>query len=357
MKHRRIPRHRIAVAGAAAAALAAGALTLNSANAAPAPTPSTLSVASADKLADNLLSELGKEAAGSYYDADAKRLVVNVLNEKAATDVREQGAVARVVEHSLADLKAARSTLEADATIPGTSWSVDPKSNKVVVTADSTVKGAKLEKLNKVVDGLDGRATVERVAGEFTTFASGGQAIYSGGARCSLGFNVVKGGEPYFITAGHCGSTGSTWSTSSGGSAIGTMEESSFPGNDYALVKYTSGGSQPSEVDLYNGSSQTITQAGNATVGQEVQRSGSTTQVHGGEVTGLNETVNYQEGSVSGLIKTTVCAEPGDSGGSLFAGSTALGLTSGGSGNCSSGGTTFFQPVPEALSAFGASIG
>ncbi|WP_241780208.1 trypsin-like serine protease, partial [Streptomyces wadayamensis] len=51
-----------------------------------------------------------------------------------------------------------------------------------------------------------------------------------------------------------------------------------------------------------------------------------------------------------------VCAEPGDSGGALFAGSTALGLTSGGSGNCSSGGTTFFQPVTEALSAYGVSI-
>ncbi|MEU4685677.1 S1 family peptidase [Streptomyces xinghaiensis] len=360
MKHRRIPSHRIAIAGAGVAALVAGAFTLNSANATtadPAPAPATLSVASADKLAGTLLSDLGDEAAGSYYDAKERKLVVNVVDEGAAEGVRERGAVARVVEHSLAELKSARATLKAEATIPGTSWSVDPVTNKVVVTADSTVKGAKLEKLNKVVDGLDGRAAVERVAGEFKPFAAGGDAIHSGGGRCSLGFNVVKGGEPYFITAGHCGEQGSSWSDSAGGAAIGTMEESSFPGNDYALVKYASGADHPSAVNLYNGSTQEITQAGDATVGQQVQRSGSTTQVHDGEVTGLNETVNYQEGSVSGLIKTTVCAEPGDSGGSLFAGSTALGLTSGGSGDCSSGGTTFFQPVPEALSVFGASIG
>jgi streptogrisin B len=51
-----------------------------------------------------------------------------------------------------------------------------------------------------------------------------------------------------------------------------------------------------------------------------------------------------------------VCAEPGDSGGALYSGSTALGLTSGGSGNCSTGGTTFFQPVTEALSVYGATI-
>jgi streptogrisin D len=78
--------------------------------------------------------------------------------------------------------------------------------------------------------------------------------------------------------------------------------------------------------------------------------------VHSGTVTALNATVNYAEGSVYGLIKTTVCAEGGDSGGSLFAGTTALGLTSGGSGNCTSGGTTYFQPVTEALSVYGVSV-
>lgn len=114
----------------------------------------------------------------------------------------------------------------------------------------------------------------------------------------------------------------------------------------------------PSEVNLYNGSTQPITKAGEATVGMSVTRSGSTTQVHDGEVTALDATVNYGNGDiVNGLIQTTVCAEPGDSGGSLFSGDTAIGLTSGGSGDCSSGGETFFQPVPEALSAFGAEIG
>ena len=359
MKHRRITKRRTAIAGAGIAALVAGAFTLNSANASPADpiTPDILSAASATQLATQLTSDLGKAAAGTYYDTDAEKLVVNVLDEDAAETVRAKGAEARIVEHSMAQLNAARGTLEEQATIPGTSWSVDPTTNKVLVTADSTVKGAELEKLNKVVDGLDGKAAVERVAGEFKPLIAGGEAIYSGGARCSLGFNVLKDGRPYFITAGHCGDQGSSWSDSSGGSAIGTMEESSFPGDDFALVKYASGVDAPSAVDLYNGSSQEITAAGEATVGQAVQRSGSTTQVRDGAVTGLNETVNYQQGSVSGLIKTTVCAEPGDSGGSLFAGSTAIGLTSGGSGDCTSGGTTFFQPVTEALQVFGAEIG
>ncbi|MFI9255442.1 trypsin-like serine protease [Streptomyces sp. NPDC053069] len=53
------------------------------------------------------------------------------------------------------------------------------------------------------------------------------------------------------------------------------------------------------------------------------------------------------------MIQTTVCAEPGDSGGPLYDGTKALGITSGGSSDCTTGGTTFYQPVPEALSAYG----
>jgi streptogrisin D len=123
------------------------------------------------------------------------------------------------------------------------------------------------------------------------------------------------------------------------------------------LVKYPAGTSEPpGNVNLYNGSFQEITSAGDASVGQQVQRSGSTTGLHGGTVTGVNATVNYAEGTVTGLIQTNVCAEGGDSGGALFAGEVALGLTSGGSGNCSSGGTTFFQPVPEALGVYNVNV-
>jgi streptogrisin B len=103
--------------------------------------------------------------------------------------------------------------------------------------------------------------------------------------------------------------------------------------------------------------SEDITSAANATVGMSVTRRGLTTGIHSGCVTGLNATVNYGGGDiVYGMIKTNVCAEPGDSGGPLYPGTKAIGLTSGGSGNCSSGGATYFQPVTEALSAYGVSV-
>ena len=349
------------MAGSAVVALVAAGVTFQSANASddvPQFTVRTLTANAAGKLATTLGQDLGGDAAGSYYDAKSKNLVVNVVDRAAAEQVRQAGGRAKVVTNSLAELKSARQTLTTKATIPGTSWAVDPVSNKVIVTADRTVDGAAWDRLSTVVEGLGGKAELKKTAGEFKPFIAGGDAIWGNGGRCSLGFNVVKDGEPYFLTAGHCTEAISSWSDSQGGAEIGTNAGSEFPGNDFGLVKYTSDTPHPSEVDLYNGSTQPIAKAGEATVGMTVTRSGSTTQVHDGQVTGLDATVNYGNGDiVEGLIQTTVFAEPGDSGGSLFAGDTAIGLTSGGSGDCSSGGETFFQPVPEALAAFGAEIG
>ncbi|MFE7750327.1 S1 family peptidase [Streptomyces sp. NPDC057428] len=361
MKHRRISRKRAAMAGSAVLALVAAGVTFQTANASddvPTFTAKTLNAHSAGTLAASLDKALRGDTAGAYYDAETRNLVVNVVDEAAAEHVRQAGGRARLVENTPAELTDARQTLSAKATIPGTSWAVDPVSNKVVVTADRTVDGADWDKLSTVVEGLGAKAELTKSAGEFKPLIAGGDAIWGNGGRCSLGFNVVKGGEPYFLTAGHCTESITSWSDSQGGGEIGANEGSSFPDNDYGLVKYTSDTAHPSEVDLYNGSTQPITKAGDATVGMTVTRSGSTTQVHDGEVTALDATVNYGNGDiVNGLIQTTVCAEPGDSGGSLFAGDTAIGLTSGGSGDCSAGGETFFQPVPEALAAFGAEIG
>ncbi|MDT0432413.1 S1 family peptidase [Streptomyces salyersiae] len=361
MSHRRISRKRAALAGSAVVALVVTGVSFQTANASddvPQFTARTLTAQAAGNLATTLDKTLGADAAGAYYDAEAKHLVVNVLDEAAAEQVRQAGGTARIVQNSVAELKAARQTLADRAALPGTSWAVDPVSNKVVVTADRTVDSASWDKLGAVVKGLGGKAELNRTKGEFKPLIAGGDAIWGNGGRCSLGFNVVKDGEPYFLTAGHCTDAITSWSETQTGAEIGANEDSSFPDNDYGLVKYTSDTAHPSEVDLYNGSTQKITKAGEATVGMTVTRSGSTTQVHDGEVTALDATVNYGNGDiVNGLIQTTVCAEPGDSGGSLFAGDTAIGLTSGGSGDCSAGGTTFFQPVPEALAAYGAEIG
>ncbi|MGQ5640052.1 MULTISPECIES: S1 family peptidase [unclassified Streptomyces] len=248
--------------------------------------------------------------------------------------------------------KADSAVLKAD--IPGTAWAVDSKNDRVVVTVDSTVSKAEIAKIKQQAGANAGALTIKHTPGKFNKLISGGDAIYGGQYRCSLGFNVHSGSTYYFLTAGHCGQVASTWySNSSHTTVLGTNVGYSFPGNDFALVRYTNSSvSHPSAVG-----SQSITSAATPSVGQTVYRRGSTTGTHSGRVTALNATVNYGGGDVVyGLIQTTVCAEGGDSGGPLYAGTVAYGLTSGGSGDCTSGGTTFFQPVTEALSYYGVTL-
>jgi streptogrisin B len=109
-------------------------------------------------------------------------------------------------------------------------------------------------------------------------------------------------------------------------------------------------------VNTYPGLKQ-IYGTGNAFVGQSVCRSGATTGVRCGTVTAINATVNYPGGIVYGLIRTNICAEAGDSGGPLYTSSgLILGILSGGSGNCTSGGVTYYQPIAEILAVYGLSI-
>ncbi|MEV0808186.1 S1 family peptidase [Micromonospora sp. NPDC050200] len=234
--------------------------------------------------------------------------------------------------------------------VEGIAWHVDAASNRVVVTADSTVSRAEIAKIKQTAGAKAGAIRVERASGVFTPLLSAGDAIYGGQYRCSLGFNVVSGSTYYFLTAGHCGNVANTWYTNSSHTTlIGPTIGSSFPGNDYALVRYDNTSlSHPGGYSVAD-----------AFVGESVKRTGSTTGTHSGTVTALNVSVRYVGqggGTVKGMIQTTVCAEPGDSGGPLYDGTKALGITSGGSGDCRSGGTTFYQPVREAANAYGVTV-
>ncbi|MFJ5036740.1 S1 family peptidase [Streptomyces parvulus] len=371
MSHKRIPKRRAAIAAGGVAALGAAAILLPNANASQdggssdaAASPRTLKAADASDLASRLAGMLGDAFAGSYYDSGDQQLVVNVVagdDNQVVVEAKKAGADVREVENSMGELRGGATTLRSKAAVPGTSWAIDPRTNKILVTADSTVTGEKWDRLESTVQGLgSGMATLKKSAGTFRTFASGGDAIFGGGARCSLGFNVTAGdGAPAFLTAGHCGVAAEQWSDAQGGQPIGTVDQAVFPGEgDFALVRYDDPATEaPSEVNLGD-QTVPIAQAADATVGQQVFRMGSTTGLADGQVLGLDATVNYPEGTVTGLIQTDVCAEPGDSGGSLFTqDGQAIGLTSGGSGDCTAGGETFLQPVTTALEAVGATLG
>ncbi|GHA59758.1 serine protease [Streptomyces tauricus] len=255
---------------------------------------------------------------------------------------------------STTQLKSANSAvLKAD--VPGTAWATDAKTGKVVVTVDSTVSKAEIAKIKQAAGSNAGALQIKSTPGKINKLIKGGDAIYATSWRCSLGFNVRSGSTNYFVTAGHCTDGAGTWYSNSGRTTVlGPTAGSSFPTNDYGLVRY----SNTTIAKEGTAGSVDITSAATPSVGTNVIRTGSTTGTRTGRVTALNATVNYGGGDVVyGMIQTTVCAEPGDSGGPLYGSNgVAYGLTSGGSGNCTSGGTTFFQPVTEALSAYGVSV-
>ncbi|MEU2060440.1 S1 family peptidase [Streptomyces sp. NPDC013455] len=293
--------------------------------------------------------------AGSWIGADGKP-VVAVTDEAAARAVRRTGATAKVVRHSMDELRSATATLGSAPRVPGTAWAVDYRTNRVVVRADRTVSSGDWSRLTGVAARIGGFVHMERTKGAFTTRLNGALPMLSTGGRCSAGFNVTDGRSDFILTAGHCGPAGSVWfSDTRGDRQLGSTVNSAFPGSDFSLVQYAGGkaGAGADVVAVGGGKGVRITGAADPAVGQRVFRSGSTSGLRDGQVTALNATVNYPEGTVTGLVETTVCAEPGDSGGPLFSEGVALGVTSGGNGDCTTGGTTFFQPVTKALSTLG----
>ena len=312
-----------------------------------------------------LQQRLGAHFAGYWLDEASGQLTVGVTDARQAAIARVLGANPRVVARNAAALDAAMARLEARAAnVPAsvTGWYVDVTTNSTVVS----VLGSDPAAAAFAAAGGDG-VRIEQVAEAPVPYWSiiGGQAITVSGARCSAGFNVRSpAGVRYVITAGHCTNLGTAWNGTGG--VLGTRSGTSFPSNDYGIIRVTSAAATSNAlVDRYtSGSDVTVAGSTAAAVGARVCRSGSTTGWRCGFVQSKNQTVNYGSGNiVSGLTRTNACAEPGDSGGAfvtqpllLSTKVQAQGLTSGGSGNCTLGGTTFFQPVVEVLGAYGVSL-
>ncbi|CAL9336827.1 S1 family peptidase [Streptomyces sp. enrichment culture] len=318
---------------------------------------------SAERRATDAVPE-AREAAGSAYggawlDSTDGELTVAVTEEAGAATlkaVRAAGAAVRTVEHSAATLDAAKARIDRlDAPDGVSSWSVDPAANTVVVNVARERKNDNDVRRFVAEAREAGPVTVRTVREPARTFAAGtvgGDPYYTGNVRCSIGFSVHGG----FVTAGHCGGAGAAvrgWD----GSHIGHFQGSSFPGNDYAWVNVGSGWwTVPVVLGWGTVPDQLVRGSAEAPVGASVCRSGSTTRWHCGRVLAKNETVNYSQGAVHQMTKTSVCAQPGDSGGAFISGDQAQGVTSGGWGNCSSGGETWFQPVNEILNRYGLTL-
>ncbi|MEU3844789.1 alpha-lytic protease prodomain-containing protein [Streptomyces sp. NPDC028635] len=316
--------------------------------------------AEAGARAGRLRNTLGARFAGAWVKgATASQLTVATTRASDATAIRAQGAKAVVVKVSLSDLRAVKDKLDKAAlrakAVTTPVRYVDVRTNRVVVRATSRQAGNALVK----AAGVPAQQVTVRVAKERPRLLAdlvGGDAYHINNEfRCSIGFSVTKGEQNGFASAGHCGKPGDT-TTDPNGTAQGTFQASTFPGKDMSWVGVTSGWNVTPTVRGEGGATVNVAGSVEAMVGASVCRSGSTTGWHCGTIQEQNATVTYEEGTVNGLTQTSVCAEPGDSGGPYMAGAQAQGTTSGGSGDCTSGGTTFFQPINPTLSDFGLTL-
>lgn len=308
----------------------------------------------ATRTADTLRGLLGSDFGAFWFDASTGKAVVAVTNPARTGQVTAAGAEAKAVRYSEGQLTGVKDTLDR-MTAPSsvTGWYVDLPTNSVVVEVvdNAAQTQAFVAKARSLSDSV--RVVSEAARPELFYNVRGGDAWYGSNFRCSVGFSATDGsGGKHFVTAGHCTRSGGD-ATGYNRVALGRINGSHFgTGGDYGKVDVTSSQWTLQGVVTHGSSTVAVKGSSEAAVGASVCRSGSTSGWHCGTIQAKNQTVRYAEGTVTGLTKTNACAEPGDSGGSWISGSQAQGVTSGGSGNCSSGGTTFFSPVNPALSAY-----
>jgi alpha-lytic endopeptidase len=337
---------------------------------------------------------MGDSFAGSWLEqlpgGRAKLVVATTkspaLAARSVTGMDMREVEFRQVKHSLGALRAEADKLNAYSTYRVLrpirnilSWGMDERSNSVVI--ETTPDG-----VDEAIDfaagsGIDSAAVRivtkrYRYKTEATAILGGSRYIMNNGFACSIGFSARRnnpggGFTDYFLTAGHCAGNG-VIASGSNGKRIGIVFGSSYPFNDYAVVRvdrpqdwsvspYVRDNSGDGRLSIKGSSAQVV--------GGAICRSGFNSGFRCGKITSKNRTINYGSTSnpeiVYGLGLTDACSGPGDSGGSYVAlisnNWQAQGVHSGGGGtppgkdnSCSVSAddrVTIYQPVGEILSA------
>jgi streptogrisin C len=331
-----------------------------------------------------LARQLGRHFAGTWLERKADGSF-GVVAASTAVDTRAAAGVeTRRARHSLAALSAAKAQLDgllertAKAPKGVYSWSVDLPSNTVTV---GVAPGAEDSGVDFVArSGLDAgvvRFETLKDAPQRRIAVQGGRGVlrYVGNNRisaCSIGFSVTKGNSAGYATAGHCGGVGevvydevSQWEPGVrvGSFAASVMPDGDARGPDRGWVRVDNTHQLSASVHGYGNGDVAVRGSTEAAVGTAVCRSGRTTGWHCGTIRSKNVTVSYTDdygnadGTVTGLTRTTACAEGGDSGGSFIT-AEGQGLLSGGSGDCEGaagnhgGGNSYFTPLNSILKAY-----
>jgi streptogrisin C len=295
--------------------------------------------AAAPVVEKRLRARLGSAFAGAWIPSGAAELTVAVTSAAAEASVRAEGANPVLVRVNESTLSATRTKLDRNAAHARSAgvrgWYVDLPGNRVVVrSAPGRERAAQQFAQASGAPAV----SIETLAEQPRTMydiRGGDQYVINGNTLCSIGFAVAGG----FVSAGHCGGAGSP-TLGYNNVSQGTFAGSSFPGNDYSWIRTNGNWTPQPWVNNYAGGNVLVAGSADAAIGSSICRSGRTSGWRCGTLLGRNETVVYAQGAVSGLSRSN----------------QAQGVTSGGTGNCTSGGTMWFQPVNEILGAYGLSL-
>lgn len=308
---------------------------------------------------------VGKD--GAYFKGE--KLYVPVKSKAQADKVRAKG-LTPTFGAGQSELNAVSKKVAA---IPGAakylrSTGSDLPNGKVQVRISADAPESFRQKVKNagpvtMVEAGDNVTHADVVPGQIMKLASGG--------NCSLGFpGKTSDGNNVLLTAGHC-VEGLPEIQNDAGERLGEGVDSRFTEGqasvDMGLMDIDEGNTGVPRVDSrgHSGFYDVEGMSKNA-VGTELCKAGNTTGWTCGTITGYDRTVNYGGTVVSGLAESTVCTEPGDSGGAYIGvGNLAQGMTSGGpvGAECgwnqdynASGSYSFYQPVVDAAQYYGVTI-
>ncbi|MFC8305357.1 alpha-lytic protease prodomain-containing protein [Streptomyces olivaceus] len=321
------------------------------------------------------LAKRGIAADGAFFDSSGK-LTVNAADSAEAATIEKAGLDARVPARGQAALDKVKGELDALAAkkVPSgvVAWSVDLAADKVTVKVNNDRGAAAKAFLAKAAEH---GSAVRIVRGEEKLEAKA--AIYPGSKMtlndstgwCSVGYGARdRSGNQYLVSAGHCIVNTLRYDGTAFAKGYKTRYALGTRSVDMGIAAVNSGHSITTSVGTWGNSNPVAVKGSSrASSGAALCKSGATTGWTCGTVGSYNNTVTYVDRNggpdtvVSGLASSSVCVEGGDSGGAYISGNQAQGMTSGGPTvqqctGVNSRGSSYFQPLDDALSYYGLTL-
>ena len=152
------------------------------------------------------------------------------------------------------------------------------------------------------------------------------------GGECSTGFNGELNGKPVVITAAHCAGEDGTRAAFADGEEFGTMAGVKRDGIDTALIEVDDDAAARFASNLVGtdrDATQPIIGTAAPVVGQKACKTGFRTGFSCGTISQVDANIDVAGSrTIDGAFTVDLCALPGDSGGVVFSGDRALGISS-----------------------------